>query len=207
MATCSVDECNEKAVGRGWCRKHYMRWKRKGSTDDTRKNARGVCSEPGCFRPHVAKGLCDSHYRSGKARRKRKVRRAQRDRICECCGKSIPAERNGRAKFCSYECKTAFHNQYTERRHKWQQEYFLRQKYGLSLQEYEQLVEQQDGRCAICGCDQPAGRGRWHVDHDHTTGKVRGLLCHNCNVGLGNFKDDPRRLEAAVKYLTLDYTP
>lgn len=53
------------------------------------------------------------------------------------------------------------------------------------------------GRCAIC-----AGVRRLVVDHDHVTGKVRGVICHECNVGLGWFRDDPVRLQAAIRYLT-----
>jgi len=59
------------------------------------------------------------------------------------------------------------------------------------------MIVAQNGRCAIC---QEQG-GLLHVDHSHTTGEVRGLLCRLCNWGLGKFKDDPARLEAAADYL------
>lgn len=57
------------------------------------------------------------------------------------------------------------------------------------------------GRCEICGATQPGGHGEWHVDHEHVTGVVRGLLCHGCNCGLGHFKDDPAILLAAASYV------
>lgn len=74
-------------------------------------------------------------------------------------------------------------------------------KYGLTVQQYDDLLELQDGRCAICLKDQPGHHGRFVVDHDHLTGVVRGLLCHECNVGVGFFKDSQEKLLAAVAYL------
>jgi hypothetical protein len=60
----------------------------------------------------------------------------------------------------------------------------------------------QEGKCALCHTDKPNGRGkRLHVDHCHGTGKIRALLCHSCNAGLGAFKDDPALLRAAIDYL------
>jgi hypothetical protein len=64
------------------------------------------------------------------------------------------------------------------------------------------LREAQDGKCAICGVHEAyAPRKRLAVDHDHRTGAIRGLLCGNCNVGLGQFKDSPELLAAAIRYL------
>lgn len=77
--------------------------------------------------------------------------------------------------------------------------YFLR-KYGLSLEDYDRLLLAQGGCCGICG--NANGNKRLAVDHDHTTGKVRGLLCDSCNQGLGFFKDSVERLEAAIQWLT-----
>jgi hypothetical protein len=57
-------------------------------------------------------------------------------------------------------------------------------------------------RCAICGADKPGGTGRWHTDHDHVTGTVRGVLCHKCNIGIGMLGDSPALLRAAIAYLT-----
>jgi hypothetical protein len=92
-------------------------------------------------------------------------------------------------------------NMPTEARAKFVRHGNLRKHYGLGLVQYEQLKATQDGRCAICGTDDPKGRGDFHVDHCHETGAIRGLLCHFCNVALGNFKDDIARLEAAIEYL------
>ena len=75
----------------------------------------------------------------------------------------------------------------------------LRSKYGLTPETYDALLETQAGACAICGCK--AGKRALHVDHDHRTGKVRGLLCNNCNRCLGLLKDDVAVLRSAVAYL------
>lgn len=71
-------------------------------------------------------------------------------------------------------------------------------KYNLTVEQYEQMFANQGGGCSICGQRQER---RLAIDHDHETGKVRGLLCHTCNVGLGNFHDLPTLLRRAIAYL------
>lgn len=74
--------------------------------------------------------------------------------------------------------------------------------YGISLDEFKKLEESQGGVCAICKQKEMSPRIKYlSVDHDHTTGKVRGLLCSNCNNGLGRFKDSADLLRAAVDYI------
>lgn len=63
------------------------------------------------------------------------------------------------------------------------------------------LAVHNNGHCDICGTREPGGSGGWHVDHNHATGRLRGVLCANCNRGLGYFKDNPDMLDAAVRYL------
>lgn len=69
------------------------------------------------------------------------------------------------------------------------------------------MHERQGDRCAVCGVDATSKKNAHHkyaglfVDHCHSTGRVRGLLCHQCNVGLGNFRDDPALLAKAAAYL------
>ena len=84
----------------------------------------------------------------------------------------------------------------------------LMRNYNLTLAEYDAMAESQGGGCAICGevesrysTTKDGSTRRLAVDHDHTTGKVRGLLCGDCNVGLGAFEDDGPRLIKAVQYL------
>lgn len=79
----------------------------------------------------------------------------------------------------------------------------LRAKFGLSRQEYLALLAAQGGRCAICGTTEPGGRWGtgFPLDHDHVTGKTRGILCTRCNRLLGMMGDDPALLRAAAEYL------
>ena len=77
--------------------------------------------------------------------------------------------------------------------------------YGLTLDEYQAMVEKQGGRCAICKNPPLVSTGRLSVDHHHGTGQVRGLLCATCNAGLGHFQDDPVRIMAALQYLGDSY--
>ncbi|QWT30052.1 HNH endonuclease [Streptomyces phage Sham] len=69
------------------------------------------------------------------------------------------------------------------------------------IKDKEALLEKAGYCCQICGGDVNLSTGR--VDHDHATGKTRGILCNNCNLGLGNFKDSPERLLKAIAYLQL----
>lgn len=76
-------------------------------------------------------------------------------------------------------------------------------RFGLTINEYERLLVLQNGVCAICKQQCRTGR-RLAVDHEHGTGIVRGLLCGNCNQGLGKFLDSPESLEIAARYLRQD---
>ena len=83
----------------------------------------------------------------------------------------------------------------------------LNRTYGINADEYNARLESQKGVCAICGTDTPTEnhdetRPNLYVDHCHTSGAVRGLLCSACNTGLGLFKDNHERLKAAIQYLT-----
>lgn len=81
----------------------------------------------------------------------------------------------------------------------------LKQSFGLTLEQYNSMLAVQNSVCAVCGGPQTAMyKGRilpLAVDHDHQTGKIRGLLCGRCNCGLGQFQDDPIRLQKAIVYL------
>lgn len=73
----------------------------------------------------------------------------------------------------------------------------LRKRYGITLAERNLILESQGGVCALCF----RVAKRWHTDHDHKTGRVRGILCSGCNTALGAFRDDPERLLRAARYV------
>ncbi len=77
-------------------------------------------------------------------------------------------------------------------------------RYGLSHEEFQRLVTAQANRCGICGKDfvGTIGSDSLNIDHDHATKAIRGLICGDCNIGLGRFKDNPETLLAAISYLT-----
>ena len=77
----------------------------------------------------------------------------------------------------------------------------LKRNYGITLQEHQEMYEEQNGCCAICGNE---GNGKWKklcVDHCHKTGKVRKLLCHHCNTALGLVGDNVSTLQKMIEYL------
>lgn len=106
------------------------------------------------------------------------------------------------------ECKTCgnsrrkeWHNSNTNR---WR-DYVYKDTYGINIEEYNRMEALQKGLCAICGKKEETIRNKkiinLSVDHDHVDGKIRGLLCCNCNNGLGRFKDCIDTLKEAVIYL------
>jgi hypothetical protein len=81
---------------------------------------------------------------------------------------------------------------------------FLKLRYNITYEDYEKILEDQNYCCAICGEEENGNSrtsGRLFVDHCHSTGKVRGLLCSRCNHGLGHFRDNPNLLNNAIQYL------
>ncbi len=77
----------------------------------------------------------------------------------------------------------------------------LKQKYGITLADYNRILLAQGGICKICGSNDPGRDPMFQVDHDHKTGKVRGLLCSKCNTGLAKFRDSAEHLRRAAAYL------
>lgn len=77
--------------------------------------------------------------------------------------------------------------------------------YGLTVEDFDHLLEAQGGKCAICRSGASGGKTRkglaWNIDHDHKTGKVRGLLCQKCNLGIGCLRESVKILRAAADYL------
>jgi Recombination endonuclease VII len=90
-----------------------------------------------------------------------------------------------------------------DRLNKQLREIHLRNKFGLTVEEYDAILDAQGGVCALCGCEPTPGISL-HVDHDHSTGEIRGLLCVRCNSALGLFREDPDLLKRAARYVESD---
>ena len=75
---------------------------------------------------------------------------------------------------------------------------FLKWKYGITIAEYDSILESQNNACAICGSEIT---GKGGLDHCHATGKIRGVLCAHCNAAIGHMNDDIERLRKAISYL------
>lgn len=81
-------------------------------------------------------------------------------------------------------------------------DYDLRSRMKLEPGTYQRMYDAQNGKCAICaGARLSTGKFRLHIDHCHDTGIIRGLLCHNCNVGIGNLRHDENIMHRAIDYL------
>lgn len=125
------------------------------------------------------------------------------EKLCSTCGEVLSADnfykdkshKSGLASKCKDCTKKHINANYDPVR---QRHYRLAKNYGITMQEYEEMFELQEGTCAICGDEQD---DMLFVDHDHETGEVRGLLCLHCNSGIGYFGDDVSKLEKAIAYL------
>lgn len=128
---------------------------------------------------------------------------------CPVCPNTFQQRHDGRPKTCGRSCgsvlggRTSRRTLYADTKTK-NRAYQLRALYGLSLDGFDELLTAQNGLCAICDVTLVVGgntKTSAHVDHDHTTNEVRGILCANCNVGLGKFHDDAMKLMKAAEYL------
>jgi hypothetical protein len=137
-------------------------------------------------------------------------------RTCKICDQPKPLTefyqtvRNGKPYGYHGKCKSCFikkaQNQYDKEKNRDRQ---LKMRYGIGLNEYNQILQNQDNKCAICKTTDPKGRksGRggavevFYVDHDHKTGNVRGLLCNICNRTMGYIGENSGVLEEMIKYL------
>lgn len=122
--------------------------------------------------------------------------------ICKICGKEkqiFEMKKNKEAKCGISSVCIQCHNE-REKKHDCKFS-----KYGITYDKYKEILIEQDGKCAICGSGIGGNRNmtekRLFIDHNHITGKVRGLLCSKCNVGIGNLRDSPELLEKAAQYL------
>lgn len=219
-------------TGRGLCSMHYQRYRYRGTLDDMAPGPKRECVHCGeGFSSRRWGALYCSVRCNDAARHVRRAQLvARRAEQCEQCGASL-AEADRRRRFCSTKCSCDWHNRRRARARAAEKVANRRpcrgcngpvpasakasalycsktcktrarrhEVYGFTKQELEALLAQHEV-CAICLTADWSRKGP-QVDHDHSTGAVRGVLCGNCNQGLGRFKDDPTRLLRAVAYLT-----
>lgn len=133
---------------------------------------------------------------------------------CKKCSQDKPAsefyKESGNSRGYRYSCKSCEASRFIsyiskpgirEKRNKTRRSWNRSVSYNFPPELYDSRLQEQGNVCAICGTDKPGGRGEFHADHNHETSQPRGVLCHNCNVALGNFQDNPEILKAALVYL------
>lgn len=133
--------------------------------------------------------------------------------VCTLCNESLPPDAfrvrkdTGRREARCTKCLNAVHmERYHANPEPYKKMMRLRQlrQFGLDHESYAALLADQGSRCAICRTDVPGGRGGFHVDHDHNTNKVRGLLCWLCNTNLGRIGDREESVLRLLAYLRGD---
>jgi hypothetical protein len=160
---------------------------------------------------------CECGWNGGNHIGKKTARRAYHDHIddllknglfhCKRCGHSKPlCEMRKDYRYMCLDCFSKSGNEWSKKNsaksaiHK--RRHHLMRKFGITLEEYDSLLAHQDNKCAICRGPLKDPRGHApHIDHEHGTVKVRGILCHGCNNGLGNFADNPTALRNAALYI------
>lgn len=178
--TCEVETCDtpRRSKSARWCEKHYMRWYRNNPVEDGRLRGGTChhCGKPtGSKRRYYCSQLCHTRTRIGVS--------YDPNRTCIVCAAPIMhEERFNRNGCCSTQCSDAAR---------------LVASYGLTIEQYRDMYEAQEGKCAICRKHST----KLHIDHHHDDAIVRGLLCNECNLGLGLFRDDPLILHRAASYL------
>lgn len=117
-------------------------------------------------------------------------------------------QKNGKYKGQKYRiCKSCLAAQIVGRKPR-QRAWHLRTKFGLTENTFVEKLQSQNGCCANVGClaAEPGGIGAFQVDHDHRTGRIRGLLCFRCNRALGCVDDNPEVLEGLISYLSFHHS-
>lgn len=202
VSTCSVDDCDAAHFGNGYCRPHYMKWYRTGDAEvepPVYKNTLD-CEVDGCSIKQSANGLCNKHN----ATRVRQLLADQVEGTRTCCTCKLEKDLicfslgNNMCRECD-----AFRQ--------------VKHNYGITREQYDALLDEQGGECAICvGSNDPKTKrlsvDHWHeCDAGHDPRKkaciqcIRGLLCEKCNIG--KYNENPKLLRAAAAYFESDLRP
>ena len=211
---------NTNVFAGGLCRGCYDRRRRRGTTERKNVSNLGACQYPGCPRQSFAKNLCSLHYQRARHplnatwRNLRKRWPGEFPRAWKDFDKFVADV--GERPYQNAQLRRTDHAKpWSKTNAVWQKPvghsfkfdrraYFrawdLRKKYGITIEQVEQMAKDQGGLCACCPIELAKAK-KVCVDHDHVTRRVRGLLCDQCNKGLGHFSDDSARLRRAADYL------
>lgn len=208
--TCKVKNCARGNYGHGYCQYHWRRWKRDGRPGPAIPDVPKVCSFPGCEYAHSAKGFCSSHYAQHKNGRQLTAidrdyvfplqRDADGKKRCTSCKRWLPEQ--------DFGIENRTFDKLSTRCMECRRSRDVAKRYGITAARYVELLEAQGHVCAVCR-EMSASGCALAVDHDHSCcpgarscgNCIRGLLCTNCNMGVGYFKNDIARLQAAITYL------
>lgn len=185
--TCSVDKCERPVMGRGMCSTHYSRVRKYGDPRvdipvraKSPNNIRQPCVVEGCDGVTKGHGFCNKHYQrwvaTGDPLGLRPMGRPRRTH----CPQGHPYDEANTRILKSGERTCITCMRAASRRYHWGTK--LWKRYGLTMDDYNRMVADQGDACLLCRRIVPY---RLFVDHDHTTGRVRGLLCAKCNGALG----------------------
>ena len=215
---CHVHNCTEFVIAKGLCRRHYMQVQRHGEVVNTRPKDWGQRKKHSAYkawcglRRNHLQNLCndwkDDFWKfaqdvgekppNSKAFRSDKSKLWSSDNFYWKENRSLSEDRKEYAREWRKKARIANPDYYLN--------IDLKKRYGVTLEWYRETFSKQNGVCAICEQPETAkirGKGiAMAVDHCHTTGKVRGLLCTQCNRALGLFRDDKDNLVRAISYLT-----
>lgn len=171
---------------------------------------KATCTTVGCTRPVKCSGLCGACY-IAKYRREHPEKQAESDKKYRESHREEVAARKRKYQQDNKEAVNAYHRDWAKRNPEriakynstFVRDWRLKDEYDLSLADYEALLLKQGGKCAIC---ERVGSGvdthkYFHIDHDHKTGQVRGLLCQPCNAGIGLLQDNPELVLIAADYV------
>lgn len=204
--------CNAPSVARNLCETHYSRWKRHGHAEQTRPGDWGMRNSHPLWEiwkntKRVAAGRCPEwddfwEFVSDVGERPSPKHCLARSNNKQAYGPTnvfwrepVLADKLARDAHAEYQREWRRKNSNRAR------SYDVKRKYGISIADYDRMMDEQNGACAICGGTDTTF-GRLAIDHCHDTKKVRGLLCNVCNRSLGGFRDSTEILMNAIKYLT-----
>jgi Recombination endonuclease VII len=191
---CKEESCRRPVYCRGLCNRDYQQWLGRQEP----RPAVLTCQHCGTDFPNPRAQGPDRKFCSPGCKIKYfNIQRSARPRPQRVYACGAPAANRTGKPVCA-ACKVDDRSR--PYRSEYSLEYTLRQ-YGLTRADYDQMLAAQHDACAFCRSSTPQGQGRWHIDHDHVTGLVRGHLCNNCNRGIGYFGDDPAVMAAAAGYV------